>query len=797
VTIDAIEHDGRSDPAPDPGGVLEVETAAVTVCGRVESERALESADCNHATLNDFPKEKCKSFRFRQPLTLKPGLKANDLAFNASDARTTSDPRQIGIRYRPALPDFKVLAPKRVLVPGELETTLDGLLTETKPGAKLAKLFVQVNGGRKDEATVEADGGVTSKLNLRRGDNEVLLTLTNDYGRQREESVHVYCPQPPAEVKVDGPARTGTPEIQVGISIQSDLPLTGVRVLVRAKGETAPRSVTEFSPDRIPKLAAPNGGPARYGVSRLDVAGLVEGDNEVVAFASNRDGQSPEPGRMIVNCQPPAKPLQVSGVQILCGDGDVGSRKRATDGKVDTPRCNVSFVVYEQNGNPVDAASLLVDGVPVRGIGFYTEEPGDGMVAFETKTPVPLARGGAHTITAVIKGRKSPEAQVHATVTYVPPPVQVRLVALWDPEAPRKPPIEADADGREQGEYAFKGTAHTGFLRLEGELVWEHEEDALRENVKVRASVNGFVQTEKSPAKAEGKVSKFTIPLLLNRDYNRGEITVSGVAKSDPATFQIRCLNPLPNLRLNLVAFGPTAPNERALAADALSMFRLALPAEAPLEQGWIPLQTRPGAFAAAGITVLRRTAKKDRFLEEIEMLLTPRKTQEKDEQFNDVTVVYFRGEEVNMPPGDFLLTAHSRTERDAGVDRWWEAAVDRRELASRLADLRGAKLLFLDVRKENGGTPARFSDPARGEPGVVWYAWVGRNKTPEDERLCRVVAKFLPESAKLKEVMDQVEKHVRERAKPGAAESVQFARRTNADLDDIPIGSGRSANSP
>ncbi len=682
------------DPAPDPK--IDLPDLAEPVVVRVPSVRVRVQISAGEpltrVTLDGKPAPgftadgKRKTFVLDQKVTLKPGERK--LTFVAAGIRGKAEQRVLRLAYHPKLPQLDPTETRsRQREAGQLDLPLKLRLTELEHRYPFTAA-VQINEGKKVMARVSDDNVVTVEVVLRPGNNRIVAILNNKY-RQREEEIQIYCKRPPVvQPPVKGPkvlsVAVAAIDLTTRVQTPEELPLLGISIDGREIG----RDLWQAKRDKEPQswTVVVKNVPLRAGKNRLALS------------ARNRDGTSLELLAVDVNYTPPSRPPAPARVEMI---------EPLTDETVEVPRCKLAFRVWSESPPRV---RVLRDGKPLPLV--KPTKDGDARVyQFDRIDLEP----GPNSLRVEVSNAAGPVKLPDRVISYLRPWfVRIHFNRLERRDTP--------------GTFVpLTEKAPVGNVRLHGEVEWRHADDpGLLARVRLRVWVNGFEQLPASLGLAKDRRRAFAADIRLSARENQIEVRLPAALKLDtdsPVGLKLACDRPEQKQRLHLVIVAPGNREGAELTKSVLSAFlafnikkeRFQTPA---FEEGILHGPLRPDITREGVESFLARLM---------------RRVRPSREGLNDVVVVFFSGEEVVQ---DKKLYLHTQESRKLGNIK--ESAIDCDRLREMLGDMKGAKLLLLDVRAKAGSRAdaAAEEEAESNHLGFYRYVWLGGADAPAKARL-------------------------------------------------------------
>lgn len=772
LTMEAVEHDGVSTPLPLRAPLI-VHGRDVSFRGRVRSAAKLTEVLCAGKEVADFAKyvadfaraADSATFAFTEKRRLEPGENRFKFSARASDKR--AEPNEVVVVYRPDLPIFTRTSPKLEREAADsLKTVLEGQLTELVD-AEPFDVLVRVNGGAEFKAAVSTDGrSLSAPIVLKPGNNVVIVTLKNQYWQREPVPLNFYHKQPPLVLAIVGPGaplKSPTVDVVARFTSRADLPLTGARIVLARPG---------VSPETrdVPRGDLKEDGPPKDGVQQwlasIKELSLRQGDNKIDVHASNRDGESlPDAaGTLTLTYTEPANPPSIVSSEPP-GSGPVA--KRSVD---------LAFDVQTDANSAPTKVEVSLDGTPIARLAdLVATDKGGGTTHYQLNKAIQLHRG-VNVLKIDVANRGGAAKPRELTLTYNPPPVVVTGLRLES----------RDVAGEffDLREAEQKKPLPTGWLWLHGNLEWDREDDPdVQVRGRVLAWVNDYQQYEQWMDSApRGNKRAFKTPLRLNREVNNIEVQFPDAKGAPRLNFTVKCERPEQQQRLHLVVFGPGHKDQRGLTSAVLRAFKFDKTLDHVTADPLPPViafdDLKKGVFQSVKVYPLARDSDPEQFDGFLHQRVEGA-VRHNDTKFNDVIIIYFRGREEVTDKAHYLLT-----EKSLKVGNPSETAIDCQTLRKQLANVSGAKLLLLDVSRDDRTArdpgPAKRQADAAQKVGVLHYVWLSRTDTPEEQRLARVLEESLASAGLLKEIRDQVGKRT------GKNKDLLFDSYTTENLDQI-----------
>jgi hypothetical protein len=328
-------------------------------------------------------------------------------------------------------------------------------------------------------------------------------------------------------------------------------------------------------------------------------------------------------------------------------------------------------------------------------------------------------------VRAINEGGKAESDRV--LVTYVP---------MWTVEVKFDHLERRDRDGGDK--FSLNEKAPVGEMVLHGHVEYRYDDASLKAPAQVSCWVNDFRQSDALLGPAEGRVRKFALPILLNREKNVVAVqlpTGLKVKGDEPHSREVACAKPTTTQRLHLLIVGPGNPDQKKLADDVLAAFGVEKDDKGRLKSE---------AFSEV---LLYGPLESDVTDLGIRNKLINLRARLRKSPTSDVVVVFFAGEERVQKKKHYLLTKASLESGDLNE------AVEVGALRDLLAGVRGAKLLLLDAQRKKGdkGEDAPSADP-RQHLGGYRYVWLGDDPAPEKARLAYALSVALARKSQVRE---------------------------------------------
>ncbi len=699
--------------------VVVVASPRVRVLGRIVSEAPLAEATLDGRPLRGFDaKAKLRRFTIGEVVDLQPGQRR--LSFRAAAERGKLGPASLlTLAFHPELPRLDPSQPRRL----DLRATDKPnqprdyrLRVQLAPPSYPAPYTAQVRVNEEAElvpATVNPDDHtVTARVTLRPGRNTIRLVLKNQYRGPSpiDEALTVVSPRPPAILSLKATAPKEA-EATLEADVESALDVSDFRVVVNGEPQRAVKKERRRDPN----------GPARWKSVLRDIR-LEEGKNTIKVVAVNAEGESRSAEIEVERKRPavvPPRIVRLYPVQVS---------------PVEEPAFRLEFRVESRRG--MEPVVLLNDD--------------------KVTLPAPEAVGGADVYRLQLTGlRVGPnDVEIHCgdaarhrlNVSYTP-----RWTARLHFERLERP----DARGTF---LPLKGGAPVGHVWLHGHIEYRNER-ALREHQGgvLECLVNDFQQLAPEVGEANLKELRrpFRLNLRLNRENNQVVVKLPEALKlvgnKTEETIALACAKPEKDQRLHLMVLGPGQREPALLAQRVLeafqatgvrgNRFRTKVFQEGVL-YGPYPAFVTP-EMVIAGLTAIQA------------------KLRHADAALNDVTIVFFSGEERFANGRHYLMTTKARATGDLGD------AIDVDKVRGALQKTRGAKLLLLDTQSSSQGARSLATLPTVGTPrvGVYRYVWLSEGAAPEKDRLVEALRITLPKAPLVRDQREQLSRWAEGRA--------------------------------
>lgn len=556
--------------------------------------------------------------------------------------------------------------------------------------------------------------GQTSRLQFRLGLGERL--------GQASEAVLVRHVRLPRVVSIQAPAETAETPVSVSGEIASALKLESVEV--RVNDQALPGSLVKI------EGTAPEW---RFTVAELPLD-TSRRDHTIEVRARNADGEALLRGHA---------ELRFTGktteqVEIVFDDP-------RQDRTVSTEQFTGRFRVDSQVD--IEAVSVLLRGetLPLK-----TGLP-SGTHSFQTPALVlkadqdnqfqveVLTAGGVRVV------KESPKLRL------IEQPVRVIIEKLaTSGDDPLMVPNEAEGDA-----VRFSRPLPTGYVTIHGRVEWPSPDDPRRAAVQgVSSYVNGF-RYDYVPLDAAGR---FVLAAVLSRaNDNLVEIELPLPRESRrPHRFRLDCAKPQTDQRLHLLMVGIDVKDGAKLQEFAYN----ALSVQQEKNSGRLSAlptfkEVVPYGFRTGDGKVLPMTGNVDaqQVLTELRHMQRyfPARKRRNEELLNEVILIYYRGRDVLLEDGEFLLLTRENWDQPQ-----LKSELDTRRLRTALNRLPGGRLVLVDVEGDRAAAERWPTDPHLGLFRVV----VPRQDPPipDDDRLLNAFANALAPPGTLKSVQNSEE---------------------------------------
>ncbi len=732
-----------------------VERSRVRIEGSIRSTARLVKAEWSRSgaaarRLSLFdPGRPSLELAIREEVELKPGVQpVRFLAATGNQMESTAEALVL-LDYRPRLPELVLVEPAQGLViygdKDAAEVTVKGRL-DLLEESQLDQAAMLLD-GRELAVRPSIDlqtQTVSARIPLSPGSHRLQVKLRNRWRETVAGEVQVRYARPPRIVKLEGPAETTKPLVDLLARVQSALPLVpeavhaevngrtlaGVRIMPPAKEQAEP-VWTVHLPD-VPLAAGPNGHDPLQ--------------NEVRLVVSNEEAQCREPAVFRILYRPPARVVALPEIQI---------QEPAKDLNVTQPVQAVRFWVRSES--PLKRVELVwEEGCPQRQAFDLANRPRNAQGYAEFQTEVQLVpRNNRFRVEAVNEGGQQ---QAEVVVNYLYMPVRLEILQL----VPRSNPEECiRVEQLPGGQIRIPRAAPDGQLWLWGQIAWDKPDDEqLRKASWVRVHVNGALQrpAELQPAKDNSRKRAFKAEIFLNRtDDNQIEIDLPELKQDvcNRRAFAVACAEPEREQRLHLLVVGIGERDEKKLIDRALQTLQA---------QAKAPGQFRTPAFSEVRLYgPLTGYVSPEHVFTQLCLVKRTIDLLASSGSSNDVVMVYFQGAESVSSQGHFFLTSVSQFDRE--LER---SAITCDGLADSFADTLGAKILLLDVERDlpqQAQAAEEIKDRVAKWPddsyvGVLRYARLLRPGTGKEPRLLS----DLKDAMQLRSTFRDVESYVAEK---------------------------------
>jgi WD40 repeat protein len=764
---------------PGDGKELIVSTPFVFISGKAEAKDGLEDVAIDGETPGGF-KVGGERFVFdRQPIDLRGHRgKARIIRVTARTKRAQAEPLTLTLKYLPALPGFRLTSPQKIEPSRSGSHVLVGAF-EPPEDLQPFSFTLRVNDAALKRIAAADSLARTAvplevEVKLQPGDNTVAVELQNEWLPAVVKTLPtVYVRRLPQVVEVKAPDKLKTPFVDVQALVRSfkGLPVTGAVIEVRWGADRKEDHLID-SRD-IERQEGDN-----WLVS-ADKIQFGKGATQIAVYASNADGQSLEPAvKDIAFAEPlPDRPR-------------ITIQQPARSRLQTRPPYLLAFTVTTPAEEALKKVEVSVNGKAVADLRNLKHPREGDPTNFETE--VPFAKGTNKV--KIVAGNAGGDTILSTDFVVEPPPVAL------DPESFRLERFVAEDRKEEvqrlrleQGKPIFRN-AGSGLVVFSGAFHWDAAEANREKDELVRVSVNGHEQAGGRLGRPIDKRRRFELSLRLNRKKaNLIQVRFPGPLKTEPLEFTIDCVEPVFDQRLLLLVLAPGYRQPEKLrqqvargflAREVKSDGSFQTPA---FREAQVIGPDRPNfdfGEVNAAVHELERLANQsaEKFREP-----TPEKP------YNDVIVVYFRGEDRIIGGKHYLLTEEARRAEKAGdIEEMKRAAVDCNDLRDQLAGVKGAKILVLDIQGRKVLDIAGNIDPTKNigaADGVAVVEWLdGRKKTPQEDLLLRMWERSLSQTELFKEVRLAVQEEargLRDEEKKG----VLYAEYVPAVLDALVLG--------
>jgi WD40 repeat protein len=795
IALTTIRSYGQDLKFPAPDEELVVAAPVIVLSGVAEAKDGLQEVTLDGKPLPGFEKggERFTFDKVEVDLRGHRG-KPQTLRVHAATRRGKEKSATLTVKYLPALPEFRLLGTPGKIDPHRAAShSLAGTFEQVEDQQPFTfRLYVnKVEVKRVDEAAslAQAARGVEARVKLAPGTNSIAYEVENQW-RPHDPKAEpkplppLYVRRPPEVVELDAPEKTKTPSVDIKAWVRSarELPVTSafVRVLSASdKTEDHQLSADDISYEKAKDRWLVDAGKVPFG----------RGARRIEVYASNGDGQSLEPaGKDISFIEPPPdKP----GITI-----QLPARERLQT----RPPYGLAFTVTTPPDGILEDVQVLLKGKEIANLRTL-KHPRDGD-ATSYETEVPFEKGDNPV---EIRARNPGGTQTLRKVFHVEAPP----VAL-DPDSFRLEQYRTNGTGEvsreviarlpsEQGKPIFKA-ADSGLVVFSGAFHWEENRPAVEKDAQVRVLVNGY---EQYSGRLEDPVSsrrRFEFAMRLNRTKaNQVQVLFPAALKIDPLEFTLDCAAPVLDQRLLLLVLAPGYAKPSRLRVDVAKGF-LAEDVQpdgsfskAPAFRRGLVLGPDDPEFNRLDVNYslhqLQRLANQsaEKFREP-----TPEKT------YNDVIVVYFRGEERVVGSKHYLMTEEALRAESAGdTEEMRRAAIDCNDLRDKLDTVKGAKLLLIDLQGRKYYDAAGNLDPVKNagdarHVAVLQWGWVDPKKHPEENQLLPMWKKSLSQSELFRDVRHEVLAETQELLKD-AKKGLTYADYVPSVHEDLVLGRKRA----
>jgi WD40 repeat protein len=740
-----------------PGKPAVVHAAKVLLLGKIEAQEQLAECECAQGKsakatrLAGFVSGKVKDLLVRELVLLQPGPQT--VRLRARTATSDQAERAVTVDYQPELATVVITEPRRGLISyGEPDRQTIRLQAQLRLPADRHPFQAKILLGDAEvpDAKIALDEPgqtLTAQVPLRPGVNRIRVRLTNQWGAVfTSEDTDVSYLRPPRILKLDGPATSRKPFVDLVARVRSPLPLLRDLVRIEVNGQLRTADVT---------LAEDKTEAGVWVVRLTDVALDANArDNAVRLWLGNSEAICQEPAKLSLTYEPQRPPPVVEFLQ---------PRDNAV---VHDAQLTVRFLV--RSVSPLKGVRLLRENdkpIDLDLASVQTDAAGAGELKAEQK--VRLSSGfNTVRVEAVNLGGSQSAAVV---VNYVSQPVRLEVLSL----APRgQDNLRITPEVLPGGKLAFPAVP-AGRMRLQGRVLWDKAEDErLIKTRIVRVFVNGFQQLPAllKPAVADSRERTFQTDLLLNQaEDNRIEIALPDLEQDacNCTRFGLNCRQPERAQRLHLLLVSNRAADEKALKAQFLKVFQSRTD-----PQGQVKTPVFDPVYTYGPLTgyyvrpqyVYNQLHRIQATIKGLANAGTPS---------SDVVVFYYQGGEAVNAQGNVFQTSLTCD-----------------DLVRFFADIPGAHILMFDVGREGAAAGkdkvAAWDDSYREverHVAVLRYAWLNGPAAPQGAGLIRALGEAMPQAGRLVEVTDRVRKLAQASA---AVPALRFDDYLSEDLKDL-----------
>jgi WD40 repeat protein len=737
---------------PADGKELIVSTPFVIISGKAEGKDGLQDVSLDGETPRKF-KAGVERFTFEKKLDLRDSRgKPRTVRFSAKTERRTADePATLTLTYLPALPEFRVTSPQKVDASRSSAHVLVGAFDppeDVQPFTfKLVVNGVEVKRIDKAESLAQIALPLEVEVKVKGGDNTVAVELENQWQHPGlKKLTPIYYRRPPEVVKIEAPDKLKTPFVDVRALVRSasGLPVTAalVKVLFKSgKDEDHPVSADDIAYDKDEDRWVLNAAKVPFG----------KGAERIAVYAANGDGQSLDPGVKDISFTEPLPDRPTITIQ-----------RPARERLQTRPPYELAFTVTPADV-PLEDLRVRVNGTEVADLRTLKRQGEGDNGSYVTEVPF---KKGVNTVEIVARNAGGESSLPKKEFQVEPPPVSLDtdsfrleqyLAGGKRQEVPRL--------RMEQGIPTFEEAA-AGLVVFSGAFLWEAGSPDLKNDEQVRVSVNGHEQFGGRLSEPIDGRRRFELALRLNRkEANEVEVTFPAGLKIDPLKFSLKCTTPVLDQRLLLLVLAPGYADQKGLREKVAKAFHATKvnddgSFETPaFREGLVLGPDRPN-FNFGTV---------NNYLYELDQLANQsaekfrKPTPEK--AYNDVIVVYFRGEDRVTRTNQYLLTEEAlQAEKTRGAEAMKRAAVDCNFLRERLASVKGAKILLVHIRGRQYSDGAEKVDPpssfraAASEVGMLEWGWLSEKKiSPEEDLLLRMWRRSLSQTELFWQVRQKV----------------------------------------
>jgi WD40 repeat protein len=720
LSLLSIQSSSDPDQIPPAKGAVVISSRKVRVHGVLIAEdakaaKAFAKVGDTEVPLRLAPAD--KGFEFDQELDLeKLGLKKPnkvEIEFQGSIGGRAAEAQKLLLQWKPLLPEFTLESPSTVEADTEQVDVVGQLTDPPDPAPVTARLFVN---GQEVPSEIDMARRLRSRapVRIQPGPNAVRVELQLENDTQKRTLEREILRKRPPRITVlrrQPPEAATSATFLVQVETARDLPLRQASLgrtfvenqqVALDKGDWKALKAADWKKEVR--------GDVEIWTTEIKDMTLEEGKNLFELRVANDEGRARQTVPAIGTKPPPPRPVVVFE---LPGDENVA-----------VPFCPVRFFVRSQGPAQV---TLFLNDRPVGLEDFKVTDERDGKVYKIDQFPLDKQLNTLRVVAndAGMVGEKS------VIVTVVQPTVKVEAEGF------------RTQAGTVQG---LDKPSETARGSLMGRVEWPDADDpVLRQPLDVRVWVNDMEQVTVGLDPAEGRVRRFRVPLCLSRPVNKVELRFPEAVKrreGDRSEFEVKCDNPQKRQRGHLLVVAPDLKEpaqQDKLTARVLKALRGEKLSETAFKSPAFP----EGVLYK--VDVLGPPSRLESILYAVNYYI-----QRRGNDVNEVVIVYFQGR-LRMHGGkQYLLW--KEPDPKLPLETY---AIDCDQLRSILSDVKGAKLLLLDVQGDKAGV-GQF---AKRFPRIsdLFYIWLGDDQDAPRRFLLNELAEVLKQSPLWGEARDKV----------------------------------------